>query len=389
MANLPNSVGNPFNQTIFAVVETTKGLLQFPLATGIEAIVGASFWDINQSPTFTDSPEIKNSRSVTDRFQDMAPAGSWKGDMLLRPSGTAGSVPMGDAILYALFGTRTVNAGTSVVYSPGMTKPGFSLFTKQGHTTRFCFGSSADQCQIKAVNKGGVLLSLSGQFMNMGIAGTDQVAAAAAQAATTVTVKNAKLFSNGAVIWNKSKSDKATNGYTVSNVNTTNNTMTVTPGIVPAGGWAIDDQIEGYLPTPSYIGTPLESRKNVITVLGSPKNLQSLDWTWADKMKFLDDEMTANGYPTESVEDRRTVKSSLAFYFRRVDAAMFADGLAGSTGALSAQFGTVAGKIATLAMPRAQYGVPTVSIPSPTMNLSVDVQALGTNGEDECTLTLT
>jgi len=389
MGNLPNNVGSPFNQTIFAVLETTKGQLQFPLATGVEGIVGASFWDINQSPTFTDSPEIKNSRSVSDRFQDMAPAGTWKGDMLLRPSGVAGNVPMGDAILYALFGSRTINAGVSVVYGPGLTKPSFSLFTSQGHTDRFCFGASADQCQIKAVNKGGVTLSLSGQFMSMGIAGTDQVAAVAAQAAVSITVKNAKLFSNGAVIWNKTKADKATNGYTVSNVNTVANTMTITPGIVPVGGWAVDDQIEGYLPTPSYIGAPLESRKNIITVLGSQKNLQSLDWTWADKMKFLDDEMTATGYPTESVEDKRTVKGTMAFYFRRADAPLFTDGLAGNTGALSAQFGTVAGKMAALAMPRSQYGVPTVSIPSPTMNLSVDVQALATNGEDECTLTLT
>jgi hypothetical protein len=308
--------------------------------------------------------------------------------MLLSPSGTVGAAPMGDALLYALFGSRAVNAGTSVVYSCALTKPALSLWVKQGHTMRFCFGSSVDQGQLKGQNKGGVLLSLSGQFMSMGIAGTDQVASAAAQAATSVTVKNAKLFSKGAVIHNKTKTDHATNGYTVSDVNTSTNVLTISPGIVPAGGWAVDDQIEGYLPTPSYVGAPIESRKNTITVLGVQKNLQTLDWTFADKMKFLEDEMNGLGYPVESVEDKRAVKGSLAFYFRRADAAMFTDGLAGNTGALSAQFGSVAGKMATLAMSRCQYGVPVVSIPSPTMNLSVDIQALGTNGEDEVTLTL-
>jgi len=389
MANIPNNIGTSRDETVFVVLESTKGTLVFPLSTGVEAVVCAGDSEIGQDPTFTDSPEKSGSRDVLNQFQDMIPAGQFKIPLCVRPSGTAGNVPMGDALLLSVFGKKTVNAGVSVVYSQALTKPSVSIWRKRGHTVRFCAGAVVDSFTVKGVNKGAVILEMSGQFMRMGWAGTDQVNAAAAQAATTFTAKNAKLFTVGAVIWNKTKNDKATNGYTITGVNTTTNAITFTPAIVPAGGWAVDDQIEGYLPTPAPIGAALESRKSTISVLGAQKTLVELNVTYGDKVQVLDNEMTSSGYPEDYVEDTRSIKGNIKMNFRRLDVALFTDGLAGSEGAVNAQFGTVAGKIATLNFARAKMAVPRESSSGPLTQLDVAFTALGTNGEDSATFTFT
>jgi hypothetical protein len=159
----------------FVKKESSSGTLVFPDAT--DYIIPAGYCNLNQQPTFTDSEEIINSRSLINRFQDMTGAGDWSVPMYLRPSGAAGSVPQGAALLEALFGTETIVDSTSVTYTLAKTKDSYSLWERCGKVVFFAKGCTANKGTLNITNKGAVKLELSGQFMEMGWVGTDQVKA--------------------------------------------------------------------------------------------------------------------------------------------------------------------------------------------------------------------
>lgn len=384
-----NNIAIASQCVFYPVLETTKNTLAFPLATGVEACVAAGMPDMGQQPSFVNSLEVVNSRDVMAKFQNMTPAGTFSIPIYLRPSGTAGSVPMGDSLFLSLFGKRTISAGTSVVYSQQIIKPSLSIWYQRGHTVFFGSGGVIDALKIGFTNKGGCLLNFSGQFCQMGMAGTDALQSTAASAATSLTVYNGKLFTKGAVIWNVTKGDKSTNGYTVTDVN--GNVLTLSSGI--SQDWAIDDVIAGYLPPANPVGSPLAMRDASFSILGASKSIKQMDFTYADKVKMLDDEITPNGYPQDYIEDQRNIEGSYRAYLRRTDIALFADGMAsaGNKGAVNIQIGATAGKIATLNVPNAQFELPDITNAPPAVEFVVKYTALANSnvGENSATLSFT
>lgn len=371
---------------LFCAAETTPGQLVFPESN--DAVLAAGFPDMNQNPSYTDSEEIQtDTRDLVDQFQDMTPAGTVPIKIYARPSGTKGTVPMGNAILTSMFGKRTINAGASVVYSPSVLKPALSVWYRRGPVVFFGRGGVVDQGKVNATNKGAVGVETNIQFMEMGWAGLDELAADAAAAATSIKVANAKKFRKGARIYNKTQADSATEGYEVIDVNTSTNMLTISPGIEAAGGWATGDVIRGYLPTPTKIGKPIESRKTTITIGGVTKVLMSLDVTFADKIQMVDDEMTTSGFPEAYGEDRRTVKGTLKGHLRPADVQRFFDGFEGTEQAVSILFGSTDGHKLQQDMARCRIQVPKLTNNGPFIDWSCDFAALGTNGEDSMTWT--
>ena len=100
---------------VFAKKETTVGTLIYPTST--DFIVPAGQCELNQAASYTDSEEVRNSRSLIARFRDKNPAGSWSIPMYCRPDGVAGTQPDGHALLRAAFGGEEISAGSSVTYS--------------------------------------------------------------------------------------------------------------------------------------------------------------------------------------------------------------------------------------------------------------------------------
>lgn len=382
-----NKVGIAYQQEVFATLETTKGTLVYPSAT--DAVVAAGFGDMNQNPTFTDSEEIFNTRDLLNQFQDMTPAGTFTLPIYLRPSGVAGSKPMGDVLFTSLFGKKTVTSGVSVVYSQQTTKPSMSLWCQNSHTVFGASGAVVDDCKFSFVNKGGVKLTLSGQFLEMYWAGTDAVNVATASiGATSIPVYDAKKYTVGTKIYNVTLADNNSNtGYLITGVNTSTNTLTLGSGILQA--WSQDNVVAGFLPAPTLIGSPLENRKAVISILGATKVLQQMDFDYADKVKVLADEITGTNYPIDYIEDMRALKGSFKCYFRQNDVDYWTNGQAGNTGAVSATIGSSAGKIATLAMPQCRFQVPKKSFSKPAIVMSCDFTALGNVGEDSVSLSFT
>jgi hypothetical protein len=368
-------------QRIFAVKEGTRGTLAFPATDGsAQEIIAAGYGSMNQQPSFTNSEEIKNTRDVTDRFVDQKPAGEWSFPLYARPSGSKGTEPMGDVLFECFFGSKTVNASTSVVYSQALTKPSFSLWMKRGHTVFFAKGCTVNQLSPSISTSGGVQLSPSGQFMEMGWVGTDTVSSDTS-ADDTVTVNNPKRFSIGGRIQNTTAGDdNEGDGYEITGVDYT--TGEITLGTSLSATWSSDDVIEPFLPSGTVVGEPLEARKSTVDI-GSEtgKLLQSLDLTLNDPVNFIQ-EISTNQHPEDYIEEERDLTGTLGLYFRKKDLAYFYEGYNGNRVALAVHCGDTDGKKLDIEMDHTSLEVPSVETNAPAVNLSIGLMGLGDTGED-------
>ncbi|MFA7347262.1 MAG: phage tail tube protein [Desulfurivibrionaceae bacterium] len=374
--------------TIFAVPETTKGTLVFPSAGDL--VIPAGNGSIGQAPTYTDSDEIVDSRSLMDQFRDALPAGTWNLPMFMR-CGAAGASPQGSALLESLFGVKSVVASTSVTYALSKIIPSFSLWMKQGDAVFFANGATANQVKLAVAKKGAVKFDFSGQFMAMGWCGTDELSAAIDYIATPVTalpVKDAKKYTVGGKI--KIGTDDNTGaGYAVTAVNVATNTITISPGCVT--DQAIDTVVAPFLPTGTVIGAPVEARTFQVSLDGgvTATKITSLDLTLDNGLQYMEEEVSTEENPTDYVEGERSVKSSLTLLMRRDDLGYFYDGLQpGNEKDVVISFGddATAGKLAAITMPKARLTVPTISPSAPTVKLNMELTALGTAGEDEISM---
>lgn len=376
--------------TIFAVPETTVGTLVFPSAGDL--VVPAGYGSIGQVPTYTDSEEIVDSRSLLNQFRDALPAGDWSIPMYLRPSGTAGSVPQGATMLEALFGTETIVGSTSVTYSLATALPSFSLWTKYGDTVFFAKGATVEQTRLAASKKGAVKFEMSGKFMAMGWVGTDELNAAVDYVATPITsivVKDAKKYCVGGKI-KVGSDDNSGSGYAISAVTIATNTLTISPGLT--ADFAADTVVAPFLPTGTIIGDPVESNSITISLDGgsTTAKIKSFDITMTNGIVYQEDEISDEENPTAYVEGQRSVKGSVTVNMRRDDVKYFYDGLnAGQEVGVELVMGADAGSIATMTMDKCRLTLPQISPASPTVELRMDLAALGTSGEDEIKLVLT
>lgn len=385
---MANDIAIAREQKIFVGKEVTKGTLLAPASCAL--VIAAGFGKLTQQASYTNSPEIVNSRDIMDRFQDRTPPGDWSFPILARPSGTAGTAPQEDVLLECLAGTKTVTGGTSVAYTPAIAKPSFTLYMKKDHTVFAASGCSVGSFKAALAVKGGFQFDLSGKFMRMYYAGTDALDAAMLNAATTCTVLNSKKFSIGAYIefveGGVAKNNTGT-GYRITDINYTTHLLTFTPAV----GEAIDDNsiVRGFLPAGTEVGAPLENRLGVANIDGASFNVQSMEFSISDEPKYLDDEITTSGYTEDYVETTRNVAGNLSIYYRENDAQYFYDGLNNTERAVDLVVGTVAGSIVTIDSNRVSLDVPTTEESDPTIALKMGFLALGTSGEDSFSITYT
>ena len=377
---MANRIGRAFEQTIFAVKETTKGVPAYPSAAS-EMIVGAGFGEINQQPTFTDSENIVKSLDVLERFQDMVGAGSWSIPVYATPSGSAGTAPMGAVLFESLQGVETIVGATSVTYSQAVTKPSFTLWMKRAHTLFFAWGATAGSCGVSATNKGGALLQFSGGFMKMGWAGSSLVSGAVtADPVVTVATGQGKFFTAGARV--SLGSDNNTNaGYEVESVS--GDDVTMAEAVTVADG----EVIEGFLPVFTPVGAPLPNKETVITIDAIATKVKSIDMTIGSPVVYLENEITPEGYPTDYIEDRRDISGTLNLVFRSFDVGYFEAGYDGTIrNDVLITIGDVPGSIFKINAATTQLEVPAVSVDGPATALAMGLKALGSGaGENSIT----
>ncbi len=448
-------IGISRRQRVFAVLEDACGTLKFPSGSGatLGFIRPAGDATLNQNPTFTDSEEKIDSLDVLDQFQGAVPPGEWSIPTYLRPSGTVGDVPQGDALYQSLqglkitgstasasatiataavtfpfqarsgelpekgvitigseklyYGTKTVatpsaTSGTlsnitrgydsttaathatdalitlsSVFYKQATTSPSFSLWIETDHFVQGLSGCAVNQATFSVNNEGAVMVTFTGQGMQMVWAGTDALTAQASGATTILDVVDADRFSVDSRIYNETQSDDNSDaGYTISAVNATTNKLTISPAT--SATWATSDVIRGFLPEATVIGTAVEGRYTDIEINHVEGKFINTDLTVDAPKQFITDEIGTD-YPESYVENVRNISSSMNVYFRKADARYFAEGYRGNETPILISYKD---QEVELYMRRCKLEVPTISFSAPTVQLQMPLKALGEYGED-------
>lgn len=384
---MSNNVGIARRQECFLMRETSRGTLVPPTASGL--IIAAGIASLNQQPSFTNSSNVRNSRDITERFRDQSPPAGWSIPLYLTPSGAKGTAPAEDVLIESLLGNKTVNASTSVVYTQALEKPSFSMWLKQDHIVFNCSGCTAGTAKFALATKDGAKLNISGQGMKMGWAGTDATASLISSSATSIPVDDARKYTVGALIEFEEADGTVYNntnaGYEITAIDVETDTLTIADGAeaeIESG--AI---VRGWLPDGVEVGSPLASRLGYAQLDGSDFNVQAMSCDITDAPRYLDDEITADGYITDYAETTRNISGSIAIYFREDDSGYFYDGLESVQKALKMVFGDTEGSIVEISMPYASVSVPKTEVKDPVVALSMTYLALGSSGEDSLSIT--
>lgn len=382
-----SNIARSKEQMLFVTLETAPGTFVVPATA--DCVVTASSITATQSPSYTDSPEIQNTRGKISRFQDALSAGDFNFSIIPRVN-ALGVAPEGAPLFESLMGLETVNASTSVVYSQTLKKPSISIAYRKGHVVYYLLGATVHKMDVTASKKGPVTLALSGKFMNRLIMGDDDLAALASVDATTIEVADAGRFMVGGKIYNPTKNDtNGGNGYDITAVNTTTNELTITDGAAGgiSMGWDIADEIKGFLPTEQMVGTPIEGRDTVIKIDGSAGLVKDMSLSIDDPCQYLEDEINGEEYPTEYVEGDRNISGSLTSYFRKENSSTLVSALTSANEVpLAFELGK-AGSMMKIDLPKVPLEAPSESEDGPTINLAQNFTALETDGEDSATIT--
>jgi Phage tail tube protein len=386
---MSNKIAKARNQKVFCVKEPVKGTLVFP--TNANLVVAAGYATMNQQPSFSDSEEIEESRDVLERFQDRFSPGSLAIPTYFRPSGAAGTAPSADVLFECLMGKKTITPGVSVVYSQSIEKGSFSYWLQKGHTVFWARGCTVNKSDVGLAKTGGAHCDFSGEFMEMGWAGTDQINGALSLDDTAIVVGDGKKYTVGSyvefevaagTVYNNSDS-----GYQITGVDVETNTLTIGTGLEVA--LADDSIIRGFLPVGTKTGAPLESRKGKAQFNGVDTPVQSMSVSINDPAQMLGDEITATDYPEDYAEGARDLSGALAVYFRENDLAYFHDGQNSNQQPLAMVIGDTPGSVVTIALPQSELEVPNVTEADPTVALNMNFKGLGNVGEDSATITFT
>ena len=379
------AIGLSRNQQVFAVEESTKGTLVFPAAT--DFIVCTGEVSIEQDAAWSDVEEIQNTRDVLERLQGQIPAGTWSLSMNFRAQ-AAGSVPQGDVLFKCLMGSKAVNAGTSIVYSQGA-KESFTLWSLKDHFLEIAVGCSVDELVITPEKDKTITLAFSGKCMKKIWCGTGALGAGEVEAQTVLTVSDEKQFGVGAFIWNVTQDDDNSGaGYEVTAIDTVAHTITIDPA-VPTGGWDSGDVLAPFLPTGTKIGTVVEGRKLALTFGGTATTVKTASVNIKDAAYFLEDEVTSSGYCEDFIDgENREITAEMELLFRTEKVALFYDAFNNTTKIFQLILGSTAGYRMKVLCSYTKMMMPKPTFDGPAVKIPVSVKALGSSGEDSCTITI-
>jgi len=251
------------DQALWVKRETTQNTAAWPAAADFVPVIGDA--QFKQKPEKVDSNERVMSYSRTGRDVTGYLPGDFSFEMKVRPSGTAGTAPIGDPIYESLLGKKTVVSETSVTYDPaevGDPVVTFSALVKDGHEVSLCTGCYISKATFPIVAETGEQAigktSLSGGFLRKYRAGTDmlnaEITGTVGSPITAIVLKTAdayKRYDVGAkIVVGTDDNDGA--GYVISAITAATNTLTITGGVVTTQ--AANAVVKGWTPAITSAG---------------------------------------------------------------------------------------------------------------------------------------
>jgi len=379
-------------EELFLKKETTEGTLVYPAATDKVLAVGVAA--TTQEAEFVEDEQIRARRSRLSPIKLRYNPGTWSFTTYVKPSGTPGTAPETDVLFECAFGKKTVDPGVSVVYEFDSSNnlPSFSFWRKVGHTVFAMAGCTVNVAEFTVTGSELAQIAWSGEFMKWAITGESKAASTVSATDTEVQVDDAtRYFNTGGRILLGSD-DNGGNGYTITNINYSTNTITFTPAAV--SGCSIGDTIAAWYPTSgTELGTPASGKLGIVTIDGTNAIILSSTITLTNNIKYYTDEKNGQLYPAVyGAPGFRDVTGTITLYFYKNTTGYFyrsdyAGVSPGIQDALLVPAGAVTGKRMKLSCPQIEYKTPTISGDEEVM-MELPFTAVGTStGDDEFSVT--
>lgn len=346
-------------EACYAVIETSCGTLKKPASANQLYTVGPV--GFSQQRELLDDEQIRASASKFASIKARLNVGTFNARTYVKPSGVLGTPPEHRVFLRSLFGTEDQQA-SYVDYTLASQVDSFSLWVKKGHSVFAFRGAVMESGEFGIAGDAISGVNWGGKFMEQLYAGTCPALDTCGISKSTI-----QLAAGGAQLYKKDMfvvvgtDDNTDAGYELTDVNYTNDTITISPSLVTDQG--SNPEITPWWPAAgTEAGEPSHGKLGLVTVGGNDAIIVSAGITITNNIKYYENEKngvwTAERYGRPG---RRDVNGNLMLYFLKQGLSYFYRSDYKITDALIIPSGDVAGSIMELSIPYAEYRSPEIS----------------------------
>ena len=372
-------------QRVFVRSESAAGTWVAPRA---QDAIRTKKADVKLDVERVDRTDARQHASRVERITHLRRV-TWAHEGYLGASGAAGTAPDEGELLRGLFGTETVNSGTSVVYtlSSSQTIPTFTIHKEDsGVLMRSGTGCVVNQGKFSFKGGADAMSSYSGMGMQYAHTGSTTLNDASANNAdTTVTIATADInnFSTNSYIQiGTSTGHQVTGGAGTA-------TLTISPGLT--GGQSNGAAVTPYVPSETISSTVVPVTLGTVTLAGT-----SLPFTEAeveiDNGFKPNDQQGGIAYVTDFIRGFRTVKGSVTVRATKDQILQLGNynTAVATTQALVIAVGNVAGYRFSFSFPYAEINLAEIDVPeADEAIIKLPFEALASSsGNDEVALTV-
>lgn len=311
----------------------------------------------------------------------------WSISAYLLPSGVLGTPPDIWPILKQGFGTETINAGASVVYTllkfPELTHKGLSIHAYAGHLHVGIKDAIVQELSIKGSGSQEAEIEASGEGTEVIVTGTSTLGSSASNGASSVTVATG----DGQKFSVDSKVDIGTStGHTVTAI--AGDVLTITPVLV--GAQSLGVTVKPNQPGFTTAGAPVTETEGSFKIDTVAIDILSASFKLANKLKMRTNEYgrsVASGFSSPTF---REVGFEADIMLRRDYLKYYGHAKNLVQKDIEIAFGSTAGKRARLDMDKTEFKIPAFEFPDgeDEMGSKISGEALPTSsGDDEVRLT--
>ena len=315
---------------------------------------------IEPSKEFHKSMEHTGSASLETEIAGIK-GGTWSCSAYAKPA-AAGTAPDINPFLTAGLGTETISGGTSATYSLSNSAQSLQIGRYAGAGLyEVINGCWVESVEIEITGNDEPKFTFSGGFASYGF--VYDGATIASGSGTTITVNTAHVgkIQKNALIKIGSE-DNGGSGYTVTAVDNTAETLTITPTL--AGSVSASDVIEPVVPGFTLTASTILGGVNAgLTLGGTSVGMISTKYTISTGIHGLNKEATAET-STRLARGAREVTGELNFYYLSENAAQLGQAWDGTTRAVNLRIGEdTAAKRCKVNAPAARLEVSGLEIP--------------------------
>ena len=371
----------------YVIKEGACGPLTKPSITDQFLTVGPL--DFEQPQEFNDDEQIRASASRLSPLKGRKNPGTLSMNTYVKPSGDPGVAPEADVLFDCLMGDKQVNPGVSVVYTLTDQLDSCSIWTKKGHTVFAFRGTTIGNAEFGISGDTIAGVGWTAAYMEQGYAGTVVCNDTCGIGKGTIQLpsKAAQLYTEGmfVIVGDDDNSDA---GYELTDVNYTNDTITISPGLVTDQG--VNPEITPWWPASgSELGTPVHGKLGMVTIGGADAVVLTANVTMANNIKYYTDEKN-NVWTAERFgrPKFREIDGNIEFFFMERGPSYFYRAEYQVSDALVIPAGNVAGYIMQIDIPYAEYGTPKVA-GDEEFRMTVDYKAIADSSDLNGEMTIT